>query len=91
VLAIVHHVRGDQQKSEEALQNLIESHSDDYAYQVGVCFAVRGEADTAFVWLDRAFKNRDPALGTMRVDPYLVSLHGDPRWQPFVAKLGLAS
>jgi aminoglycoside phosphotransferase (APT) family kinase protein len=51
--------------------------------------AWRGEADLAFAWFDRALAVRDPYLASIKMDPLLSSLHGDPRWKPLLAKIGL--
>jgi Flp pilus assembly protein TadD len=51
--------------------------------------AYRGEIDQAFVWLDRAYLERDPGLVGEKVDPLVKSLHGDPRWKAFLRKMKL--
>jgi hypothetical protein len=40
--------------------------------------------------MERAYAQHDPGLISMKVDPLLRSLHADPRWQPFLEKMGLA-
>ena len=53
--------------------------------------AYRGEADRAFEWLDKAVQYHDP--GARRRLPSTrcsQSLHSDPRWLPFLRKLGMA-
>jgi hypothetical protein len=52
---------------------------------------VRGEKDAAFEWLERAFAQRDSGLAFMRGHAQLGSLHDDPRWRPFLAKMGFPS
>ena len=61
----------------------------DAAYQVADLHALRGEADLAFEWLERAYDQRDAGIGWTMVDPFLRSLHADPRWNAFLRKLGL--
>ena len=73
-----------------ALQELVEKGADDSAFQIAQAFAYRGEADSAFAWLERAFAQRDPGLSNMQQDPLLRNLHADPRWQPFLKEMGLA-
>ena len=51
--------------------------------------AYRGEIDQAFDWLDRAYDNRDNGLPNAGVTPLLVNLHDNPRWVPFLDKMGL--
>ena len=40
-------------------------------------------------WSVRTCK-RDGGLADMKLDPYLRSLHADPRWDAFLRKMGLA-
>jgi hypothetical protein len=40
--------------------------------------------------MERAYAQHDPGLISMKVDPLLHRLHEDPRWQPFLEKMGLA-
>ena len=77
-------------ESDAALARLIESSADTAAYQIAEVHAYRGEKDPAFEWLERARQQRDPGLQSTKVDPLLVNLHGNPRWQPFLRKMKLA-
>ena len=47
-------------------------------------------SDFAFAWLERAYDQRDAGIFWTKVDPLLQSLHADPRWLPFLRRLGLA-
>ena len=51
--------------------------------------AWRGEADAAFVWLDKAFAARDPLLAALRGQLAFRSLRTDPRWNILLRKVGL--
>ena len=57
------------------------------AYHVAAIYGALGEADEAFEWLDRAYEERSPWIGYMKVDPRLDPLRQDPR---FAALLGRA-
>jgi adenylate cyclase len=59
------------------------------AYQIAEVYAVRGEKDKAFEWLQIAFDNHDTGMLNLLVDPVLRSLRNDPRYKNFLAKLGL--
>jgi tetratricopeptide (TPR) repeat protein len=87
-LAIVHHAAGHRVESDEALRELFAKHGEDFAYQIAEAHAVRGEADAAYDWLERALSNRDSGLPQAKSSPYLRSLHGDPRWGVFLRKMG---
>jgi hypothetical protein len=50
--------------------------------------AYRGEINSAFEELDRAFDNRENYLPGNLFDPLFDNLHDDPRWPAFVDKMG---
>jgi tetratricopeptide (TPR) repeat protein len=77
-------------QADAALARLIESSADTAAYQIADVYAYRGEKDRAFEWLERARRQRDPGLGSLRIDPFLANLQGDARWIAFVRTMGLA-
>jgi hypothetical protein len=52
-------------------------------------YAARGDVDAAFAWLEKAHEQRDPGVTHVTTDGFLKPLHGDPRWGPFLARLGL--
>ena len=57
---------------------------------VAMVYAMRGDADDAFVWLDRAIAARDPGVATLYELPWLVpALRKDPRMAALCRKLGL--
>lgn len=87
-LAIVHHSLGHGDESEATQRELIEEHSDRAAFQAAEVHGARGEADAAFEWLDRAYAQRDGGLTALKISPHLRSLHGDPRWDAFMKKMG---
>ncbi|MCI0606599.1 hypothetical protein L0156_26745 [bacterium] len=49
----------------------------------------RRETDKAFEWLERAYKQRDGGLSTMKGDPLLRNLERDPRYRAFLQKMKL--
>jgi tetratricopeptide (TPR) repeat protein len=89
-LAIIHHGAGRRSEADAALRELIAKYAESAAYQIAEVNAARGEADHAFEWLERAYSQRDGGLSQMKTQPLLHSLHGDPRWDPFLRKMGLA-
>ena len=89
-LALVEYAQGRRAKSDAALRSLIDKYAHESAYQVAEVYAYRGKADAAFQWLERAYAQRDPGLSGIKSNALLRSLHGDPRWRPFLVKMGLA-
>ncbi len=89
-IALAEHTLGHAAESDAALARLIEDHGHAAAYQIAEAHAWRGEADRAFEWLERSYAQRDPGLGHTMTDPFFAPLRGDPRWPPFLEKMGFA-
>ena len=90
-LAVAHYVRGDRQAADAALADLIANWRDQLAYQIAEVYAVRGETDKAFEWLQISFDNHDTGTLSLLIDPLLRGLREDPRYKSLLAKLGLPS
>jgi len=88
-LAVAQYVRGDRQAADAALDDLIANGRDQLAYQIAQVYAVRGEKDKAFEWLQISFDNHDTGTLALLVDPLLRGLRDDPRYKNLVAKVGL--
>jgi len=89
-LTLVYQAKGRKGESDAALRELIEKYSADSGQLIARAYAYRGEVDTAFEWLERAYVQRDPDLAFVKLSPELRNLRTDPRWQSFVEKMGLA-
>jgi tetratricopeptide (TPR) repeat protein len=76
-------------ESDEALAELVARWSHGWAYQISEVYGWRGDRDRAFEWLERAFAQRDGGLGNIKYDPFLRSIHGDPRFTGLLKKLNL--
>ena len=48
-----------------------------------------GEKDTAFEWLEKAFQEHVATLVLLKVPSYFGSLHGDPRFDDLVKRIGI--
>ena len=88
-LAMVQHALGNTAESEAALQDLIENAAGDAAFQIAEVYGYRDQSDKAFEWLEQSLLIRDSGLASILGDPALRNLRTDPRWQPFLEKLGL--
>jgi TolB-like protein/Tfp pilus assembly protein PilF len=87
VLALAHHVRGDRAAADAALADLIANGRDQLAYQIAQVYAVRGEKDKAFEWLQISFDTHDTGTLGLLIDPLLHGLRDDPRYKALVAKM----
>src|SRR5204863_2494461 len=85
-LAVAQYARGDQKAADAALADLL-AHNQGLDYQVAQVYAVRGEKEKAFEWLQIAFDHHDTGMLALLVDPLLNSLRDDPRYKALVAKM----
>jgi TolB-like protein/Flp pilus assembly protein TadD len=88
-LAVAQYVVGDRQAADSALADLLAKAREGFAYQIAEVYAVRGEKDKAFEWLQISFDDRDAGMLSLSVDPLLRGLRDDPRYKNVLAKLGL--
>jgi adenylate cyclase len=89
-LPMAYHALGRGAESDAALAELIGKYAKDTAYNIAYVLAYRGEADRAFDWLDKAVAYQDPGLTDIAVQPLFANIRKDPRWLPFLRKLGKA-
>jgi TolB-like protein len=89
-LAMAYHALGRQAESENALGALIKKYEKTMAWSIALVFAFRGDADGALEWLGKAAQLRDPTVGSTATYPLLTNLHSDPRWLPFLRRIGMA-
>jgi hypothetical protein len=52
-------------------------------------YAYRGELDSAFSWLDRAYRQHDAGMLSVRVDPLLENLRKDSRYKAILVRMKL--
>ena len=88
-LAVAHYVRGDRAAADAALADLIANAREGFAYQIAEIYALRGEKDKAFEWLQTAFDDRDAGMLGLLADPLLRGLRDDARYKNLLAKVGL--
>ena len=88
-LALAQQLQGDRQAADAALADLIANGRDQLPYQIAEVYAVRGEKDKAFEWLQIAFDDHDTGTLALLVDPLLRGLRDDPRYKRLLTKLGL--
>lgn len=59
-------------------------------YFVGCAFALVGDKETAFEWLEKSYNQRQADLVSMKVDPALDSLRDDARYADLLRRVNLA-
>jgi TolB-like protein/Flp pilus assembly protein TadD len=88
--AVVLHALGRSGDADAALKALVDKYASDQPEAIGATYAFRGDPDRAFEWLDKAAAIHDPNVSGVLTDPLCESLHDDPRWMPFLRKIGYA-
>jgi TolB-like protein/DNA-binding winged helix-turn-helix (wHTH) protein len=87
--ALAYHALGRNKDSNVALGGLIAKYDIDAAYQIAQVYAYRGESDKSFEWLERAYKQRDPGLPEINIDPLFKKLHHEPRYTELLEEMRL--
>lgn len=59
-------------------------------YSVAALYAELDEKDASFDWLERAFRERDSDMASLKVDPAFDSLHSDARFFNLLGRIGFA-
>lgn len=88
-LALALQIGPDRAAADAALAALIAGHASDAAYQVAEVYALRGDPDQTFTWLERAWVDRDGGMGNLLFDPLLLRYRADPRFPAFCRQVGL--
>jgi TolB-like protein/Tfp pilus assembly protein PilF len=88
--ALAYHALGRARESEAALQQLIRTYGAEQPALVALVYSYRGDRDGAFHWLEEAARIRDPAATSLAFDVLSDPLRDDPRWLPFLRKIGYA-
>jgi serine/threonine-protein kinase len=88
-LALARQIGVDRSAADSALRTLIAKRASTSAYQIADVYALRGDAQETFAWLDRAWTNRDPGIANLLYDPFILRYKDDPRFAAFCRKVGL--
>ncbi len=76
-------------ESDNALAQLVDKHGGHSAIQIAASYAMRGDADAAFMWLERAYAQRDGGTVYIKVVSFYHPVKGDARFLSFLQKMGL--
>jgi len=88
--AMAYHALGLKAQSDAALAALEAKFEKDSSWNIAYICAFRGEPDQAFAWLEKAIAYKDSGLTDTAIEPLFANLHRDPRWLPFLRKVGQA-
>jgi len=88
--ALAYHTAGAADQADEVLEVLGEKFGGTAAFYMAMNHAWRDENEAAFEWLERAVDGGQEVMG-VRTDPFMKGMHDDPRWEPFLMKVGLSN
>jgi adenylate cyclase len=88
-LAVAYHALGRHAESDAALAQLKAAYGDGYAMQIAGAHAYRGEADLACEWLERAYRQRDAGLMSIKSDALLEGIRRDSRYVALLKRMNL--
>ena len=88
-LALARQIGPDHAAANAALKYLIDTRASEASFQVAEVYALRGDPDQMFAWLDRAWANRDAGVANLLFDPFILRYQHDPRFVAFCRKVGL--
>jgi serine/threonine-protein kinase len=89
-LALAYHALGRETESDASLAKLIELGQKEAPFNIADVYAFRGDKETAFNWLERAYTSRDAGLlPEIKTDPLLESLRSDVRYEALLRRMNL--
>ena len=89
-LGFAYAVSGRTAEARRILANLQQLHQQGIvpAASLATLYGALGESNEAFVWLEKAYQERDPQLTYLKTGRRFEPLHGDPRFGQFVRRVG---
>jgi TolB-like protein/Flp pilus assembly protein TadD len=87
-LASAYQLLGRIAEARSALALLEAERGNSDAYSIAQCYALRGDRERTFLWLDRAYEQHEYFMH-LKSDPWLSSVRGDPRYQALLRKMNL--
>ncbi|MFL6591246.1 MAG: tetratricopeptide repeat protein [Luteimonas sp.] len=90
-LAMIWWARGDKGRAKAQVAEQIRLDADNSPGLIATSYAFQGNADQAFLWLDRALQVRDPTAAAIYETPpqVIATLRGDTRFAGFSKRAGL--
>jgi adenylate cyclase len=89
-LAMVSHARGRNAEAAAALEHFIKDHGETQPMTVAEAYSYFGDADHAFDWLARAYRQKDPLMPYIKSDWLMRGVEHDARYQAFLKKMNLS-
>jgi len=88
-LAMALHARGRRTEAAAALEHFIQDHGHEQPKMIADAYSYLGNADRAFDWLGRAYRQKDPIMPYIKSDWLMHGVEHDPRYKAFLKKMNL--
>ena len=92
--ALALYALGRREEYETTLAELVATWGEENSRAIAAVYAWAGDADAAFEWLDRSVQGLDDVQVRAEFpvgDPFLKSLHADPRWDALWSRFGFGA
>jgi len=92
IQAICEHYLGNDSIVTELMDKLEENSSRSAggspAFYLAMMYAVLGDVDESYKWLDKSYEEREVEMYWLKVEPPFEPIRSDPRWQGMLDKVG---
>jgi TolB-like protein/DNA-binding winged helix-turn-helix (wHTH) protein len=88
-LAMAYNALGRKTDCRAAIARMTKEQGNRNAFEIAEAYAMLGNRDLAFEWLERAYAQKEPDLQYVKGDLPLKSLEGDLRYKAFLRKMNL--
>lgn len=82
-------VSGRQTEAHELLPLVLKDYGQTSPYLVAIIYALLGEKETAFIWLQKAADQQQADLVSLKIEPTFDGLRADPRFAELLQRVGL--
>jgi adenylate cyclase len=89
VSAALSFAMGQKLKSDAVLDKLKRRGTDIWAFGIASAYAMRGQKDEAFAWLEQSRLRKDIDFISITLEPAMTTLRTDPRYKALLGRLGL--
>jgi Tfp pilus assembly protein PilF len=89
LLPMILQASGRRAEADKAVRELVAKSEEIDAYYISIVHAYRNEPDLAFLWLNRAYEQKNVDLQEILGEPLFDNIVSDPRYKAFLRKMNL--